>query len=452
MDRLVCAVAGVAMFLGLCAGTAAGQASRPAELTVDELKQMAKEVEADVAKLRGWEFKRPVKTDVRDEKQLREFIEKRLFEEELGGGRLEQTQAFLRMVGIIPADCDMRKTMIDVLLNQVGGFYDPPTQAFYMLKRGGVAYGPLVNRILIAHELTHALDDQYFDLDKLMKSREQSEDWSLAVGSLVEGSATQLMTAYTLRAMSGGKYDTSELAQVAKDEMARSRSFIEAPPYFRTLAATYLCGMSFVVRGRMTDFPDASAKAIRNDLLAAAKDPPVSSEQILHPDKYWNKRDRDEPVRFDDAAIEKLLADGTHLVVHRNTAGEILCAVATNDHDEPFNMAAGANPTYWTNEAATGWGGDRFYLLAAGATPEAAKELRDLRGVWITAWDTKSDRDEFVEDYEARRPNARRSHWKVGDRAAVFAIGFEPEEATVLQSKLNAEALRAAKDGKPWTP
>lgn len=427
------------------------QTSQPTSDGAEDLVAMAKEVEKDVAELRGWPFKRPVATDVRSEEQLRKFIEKRIFEEELGGGKLELTQAFLRLIGLIPRDCDMRKTMMDVLLNQIGGFYDPQTKAFYMLQRSGVSYGPLVNRILVAHELTHALDDQYLDLDKLIKSRAPTEDWSLTVGSVVEGSATQLMTAYAQRAMTSGKFDVNQLNQVAKDEMERSQSFLSAPPYFRTLVASYLCGMFFVVRGDVAQVANIDPETIQKNMLALAKDPPHSSEQIVHPEKYWDKAKRDAPVVFDDAAIEKLISGDGLVVIHRNTVGEIMCSLLTTDPDADFNIMLASNPQYWTNVAASGWGGDRFYLLATGKDEKsAAKDPREPRGVWLTAWDSAEDRDEFLDDYAVHRKDAKRGVWKVGDRLAVFTYGFADSELGRLRSALAADKIAARKDEKPW--
>ncbi len=438
----------------LSAASLAAQDSKPAapEYTKDELIQMAKEVEADVADLRGWKFKRPVKVDVRNESELRAFIEKRLFEEDMGNGKLEKVEAFLRLVGLIPKDCDLRKTMMDVLLNQVGGFYDPKTQAFYMLQRTGVSYGPFVNRILIAHELTHALDDQYMDLDRLMKSQQQTEDWSLAIGAVVEGSATQLMTAYSAKAMEGKKYDTAELTKVAQDEMRRSQAFLEAPPYFRTLIATYLCGMFFVVKGEMADIAGINPQAIQKNMLALAADPPQSSEQVLHPLKYWDKSKRDEPVRFDDDAIERVIAPQGWSVVHRDTLGEVFCAQLASDPDAEFNMMVAANPRYWTNDAAMGWGGDRLYLLARGTNqmPSAA-ELRDAKCVWITAWDTSIDRNEFIEDFKARRKDSSRRDWTIGDRVTVFAFGFSDAEFESMKTALTTDKLGAKSGKKTWS-
>ena len=307
----------------LLTAAAGAQDSKPAEMTDADLVKMAHEIEKEVEAIRGWKFKHEVKTAVYGEEQLRKFIEKRLFEEEMGGGKLEQTQAMLRMLGLIPADCDVRKTMMDVLLNQIGGFYDPPSRSFFMLKRSGVTYSPAFSRVLIAHELTHALDDQYVDLDKLLKGPDLTEDRGMAIGAVVEGSATQLMTVYMLRLMKSGKLDHDELGQVMKDEMAKSEVFTRAPRYFTTLLANYICGMYFVVNGDVQGLAGENGDAVADNVLKALKNPPQSAEQVLHPEKYWKKSLRDLPVVIDDGDVEKRLTGNGRFVVHKNTLGEL---------------------------------------------------------------------------------------------------------------------------------
>jgi hypothetical protein len=432
-------------------GKEAGGATK--SLVAPDLIKMAKEVEKEVEALRGWAFKHPVKTDVRTEAQLREFIETKLLEEQYGGGRLERIEAFLRMVGLIPRDCGLKQTIIDVLLNQVGGFYDHDTKAFYMLKREGVGYGPLLNRSLVAHELTHALDDQYVDLGKLMHP-ELDEDQAIAIGSIVEGSATVLMMRYMMRAMMSGEYDAAELAEVQRQEMERSQVFLQAPPYFTTLLANYLCGMQFITRGRpVVPGMEPYEKGVGDNMLAVCKNPPVSSEQILHPQKYWDAAERDEPVVVADGDLERLIQrDGLH-VVHKNTVGELLCSLLTSDENRELNIVTAGLPSYWTNEAATGWGGDRFFLLAEGKDAEsAASELRGLKGIWVTLWDTSDDRNEFVEEYEIERELDRRSVFRLGDRGAVFLFGFDAAQREALQRRFAQAPPAFTKGGRSWNP
>jgi len=431
---------------------AAPPATQPAALSRAELIRLAQQVQEEVAELRGWKFKQPVKTDIYSEAQLRRYIEKRIFEDQLGGGKLEQTEAFLRMVGLLPVDCDMRKVFLDVLLNQVGGFYDPRARTFYMLQRSGVDYGPFVNRMLIAHELTHALDDQYIDLDALEKSRELSEDWSLALGAVVEGSATVLMQHYWIRQQSSADFDPAQIGQILRSEMQRAEPLLTAPRYFSTLLANYLCGMTFIIRGDPATMVDPRAgPRVGQNVLAAAKHPPLSSEQILHPEKYWDTQQRDEPVVVDDADVERWLAAPGRFVVHKNTVGELLCALLTTPEDEPLDLFSAMSPSGWTNDAARGWGGDRFFLLAEGRdAAAAAKELKGLRGVWITLWDTADDRDEFVEDYAEFRPQRSRAAFKLGRRGTVFFYNFDGTEWAALRRTLETSPPKFTKGGKVW--
>jgi len=410
---------------------------------------LVEELQEEVEELRGWKFKHPVETGVCSEKRLREFIQKKAFEEEYGPDGLLRAQAFLRMVGLIPADCDLRQTILDVLLNQIGGFYDPTAKVLYVLDRSDIDYGPLLSRIIVAHELTHTLDDQYVDLDRLIKSRERTEDWSLTVGSVVEGSATALMMRYTLKAMNSGQYDPVQLIQLVRQEQERSRTFLEAPPYFSSLATMYMCGMSFLQGGASGP---AVPENVGQKLLQAAENPPVSTEQILHPEKYWNKAKRDYPVEVDEADVERLLRPlGLH-VVHKDTVGELLCALLTTDENRVLDMIMVSLPSYWTNEAATGWGGDRFFLLAEGKDAQAAKKnLKGLRGVWITLWDTAVDRREFVEDYALERELPARWAFELGDRGTVYLFGFDPAQREALQRRFERAPPAFRKDGKPWT-
>jgi hypothetical protein len=236
-----------------------------------------------------------------------------------------------------------------------------------------------------------------------------------------------------------------------KDEMAKSEAFLKAPRYFTTLLANYICGMYFVINDDMQALAEEGNKEVADNILKSLKDPPQSSEQIVHPEKYWRKSQRDLPVVIDDADVEKLLAADGRFVVHKNTVGEILCAQLAEDADRPMNLVLASLPTYWTNDAATGWGGDRFYLLAEGKDKStAAKELKGLKGVWITAWDTPDDREEFVDDYETERKLPSRRGFKLSPQVQVFTFGFQPKELAALEARFRADPPDMKTDGKWW--
>lgn len=418
----------------------------PQTFNRDELIRQSDDIQKEVAALRGWDFKHPVPTDVYDEAQLRKFIEKKLFEEQLGGGRLELTERFLHTVGLLPPGCDFRDTVMKVLLSQVGGFYDVDTKSFKMMQRG--APNQLINSVLVAHELTHALDDQYFDLGAYVKRSLQSEDESIAISSIIEGSATELMSRYMQVAMTKVDSDVEQMNSWMQAEMERSQTFMKSPPYFTTLIASYMMGMNFLLRGDLSTLTIPAAKQrIAADIKAAFKNPPLSSEQIIHPEKYWETADRDDPVTLDDAEFERQILAGLGKITHHNTVGEILCALLTSDADRQFDMMAAAAPDYWTTDGARGWGGDRFYLLDGG-DPKA----ENGRAVWITFWDTPTDRDEFMEDYASHRKDTERKAIRFGKRGVVFTFGFTAEQVSDVEKRLKAGQLRLAKGGKDWDP
>lgn len=425
------------------------------EATSAEARQKLAKVTADVAKqvekLRGWEFKQPVKTDFRTKGQLAEFLLNKI-DEQYGDAVLARKQAMLRMTGAIPSDCDLKQTIINVLTSQIGGFYEPKDRTFYVMIRESGTQKGAVGRILIAHELTHALDDQYVDLGSLMDKATESEDSELAIGAVVEGSATVLMTRYMVTPPFSTELDPAEMADTMQAEMKQTGVLAEAPRYFSLVLANYMCGMNFMLHGDPTGLAQPNvARQMRDSVLATAKDPPQSSEQILHPQKYWKAADRDDPVIVNDKVLETALtAAGLH-VIHKDTLGEMLCAVLTKPAGEPLDMIGSQFATYWTSEAATGWGGDRLMLCSDRAVDDdAANNLGTLSAVWVTAWDTNTDCDEFLDDYKSYRPQADRHVQRLGPRAAAFFYRLDEKQRQSLGERLSKATGLMSRDGKRW--
>jgi hypothetical protein len=432
------------------ANPAAPITAAPAAAT--DLIQVADEVARDVESLRGWKFKQPVKKQLVTEEQTRAWLEKEI-EKQAPPALLARKQAFLRMIGLLPPDCDLKKTLVTLLQGQIAGYYDPEAKTLSLVKRDSVPRSGFVERIMLSHELTHALDDQYADLTKLVEDHGgKTEDGDLVVASVFEGSATAEMMRYTPRLQMSGQFDISELLTYAKEEEGRNRTFLEAPRYFSVMLATYMCGMNFLARGNLASLL-MGEKDVGDDFLAAAKNPPRSTKQILHPEKYWENAKRDEPVLVADDDVKKMLAGGGRFVVHTDTLGEMLCAILASPKDAKPDVMSMAMASYWTNPAATGWGGDRFYLLAAGSGADAAaKSLKDLRGLWITLWDTAQDRDEFLHAFEQATLDPARAAVKWGSQGAVFFFNSTDAERKDLEAKLQKSPPKMTRDGKAWTP
>jgi len=436
--------------------TAAGATAATAS---DELAGVADEVAKEVEALRGWTFKQVVEKRFCTPQDAMAYVKKQV-DEQVPPERIRKIQAFLRTVGLLPPTCDLKKTLLGLLEEQVGGYYDTDTKALYLVTRDE-KLPELVVRIMLAHELTHALDDQHIGLEEFLKSLTgKSEDLDLVAASVAEGSATSLMTQYLARAQLSGRFNLAELQRYVVQEAERSKVFTSAPRHFSTILATYICGMQFLAKGNLLAAMLGDNRAVGRNLLAAAKDPPRSTEQILHPEKYWNPAARDDPVEVNDAAARKMLQRPGRWVVHTNTVGEMLCAVLTTTPDGQRNLLTMQMADAWTNRAAAGWGGDRFYLLASGPSAEAAgpvrirrdKTLAGLRGVWFTLWDTPEDRDEFVAAYE-RRPVARRgAAVLLGNLGAAWLFGFDNAEEKAIADRLKKAPPPMTRAGKPWAP
>ena len=401
---------------------------------IARLIEIAEEVQKEVEAIRGWKFKKPVKKGVHSAKELRGFLERKL-DEEWGGGKLERQQRMLRTLGFIPAGMDLRKTVIDVLMSQVGGFYDPERTAFFMMERAA-EMGEFLNRTMIAHELTHALDDQYYALDPRMKKRSKEHDASFAVGAVIEGSATCLMTRWG--AQHGKKWmNMAEMQKAMKRETEKAKVLINAPAYFGTLAARYMMGLHFLTKGKGQLV--AAQRSVADEVAAAMQKIPVSSEQILHPEKYWDAESIDLPVRLaDEKAYEaKLCEHFAAKVVERETLGEIHMALLGRSPKRKLRLELMGNVRSWTNRAAMGWGGDRVWLLdkanakgrdvAAGEGDQAQAPARGA--FWLTAWDTAKDAEEFEAAYSKHYSERTKAKLARHGRLLVIAYGFCADES-----------------------
>jgi len=414
------------------APTAAGQVEPPPapERTVDE-------VVSEVENLRGWTFKRPVKRERTSIEEAKRDLRLNL-ERTLPAERRALTRAFLATAGFIPPGLDIEATLLSLLEQQVAGYYQPETATLHLVQRPQ-RMPAFVERIVLVHELTHALDDQHADIRALTEpDAARTEDMDIVLTSLVEGSATSLMLQHMMRAQAAGQVNPGELMQYAAEEMERAKVFEALPRYFSALFGSYLVGAGFLAQGELASIltqPDN--RVIGERFLAARRALPLSSEQMLHPEKYWDPAQRDDPTAVDDAAVERWLAAPNRWVVHRDTLGELLTAVLTRSRDSKVAVDQLQTLAAWTNAAATGWDGDRFYLLASGADAiEAQRSLDNPRGVWITTWDSERDRDEFRAALEAGSVPAGTAAVPFGTTHAAVFFGLSDGEREGLIREL----------------
>ena len=336
-------------------------------------------IEAAVAEIRGLAFKRPVAVKVVTSAEARAHFTERaqkLWPKE----RVALDQAVYANLGLLPAGFDLLSSYLDLLEEQALGYYDPGSDTFFLVD---TAAGTETAPMLIAHELTHALDDQYFDLDALLAARQEDDDRSAALSALMEGSGTAVMTVFLAREMRAGRITMGAVRSLQETEVIRAERLKATPPVIqRSLLASYILGLSFLTRGNPARLAAGLDPA---DLAHAFSDPPQSTEQILHPEKYWQDAARDLPRRVSLPDLSRRLGAGWSLASH-GTLGELGLASLTGAPALDLASPEVLQVARWTTAAAAGAGGDLYHHYVSGARSVT---------VLATVWDTQRDAVEF---------------------------------------------------------
>jgi hypothetical protein len=350
--------------------------------------------------IRGLTFKRKVPVKVVDDVKARAYALAR-FKKMTPEAKIAADTRAYQLLGLVPAGTNILETMLDVLEEQAGGFYDPQSKSFYLLDdMPKVMTGPLTT-----HEMTHALEDQYYDIDGRIEKVLDDDDAAFAVAALAEGSASLTMTVAMVRAIASGAMEGAGLNAMAESEAGRAEKLDAMPGVLRRqLLGPYVLGALFLARGDLTTVAEGYPKA---DAKAAWDRMPRSSEQILHPEKYWDPARRDEPSAVTVPDPAKVLGEGWARagggVLGELTIGGLVGVSAPSSQDQ----AAMASATAWTNAAASGWGGDRFDLWTS---KDGAVVLL------VTRWDTPADAVEFERALKDASPSlkSRRAGSTVG--------------------------------------
>jgi hypothetical protein len=341
----------------------------------------------------GLRFKRPPKVETRSQGEVRQFLE-RTFNESQGAKDLAAKAAVYKRLGLIPDTLDVRKLFVNLLTEQIVGFYDPKTKVLYVVNgapREQVG-------VVVTHELVHALQDQYFNLDSL-QSVEGDDDRVAAAQAVLEGQAVyeqiNAMLGNDAASRIPGGWD--RVRQMIREEQSSMPVFAGAPMVIQEgLIFPYLSGAEFMRR----------FKARRPGQVPFG-DMPLSTEQILHEEAYLGAK-RDAPLRVQLPPLA-----GGAAATYENDLGEFETRLFLFQH---LRDQAGAV------RGAAGWGGDRYALVT---TP------RGDGFVWVTVWDTPVDAAEFndmlgqvVERRYAVRPAAgAASGGAPGSGAAPAATG-----------------------------
>jgi hypothetical protein len=246
-----------------------------------EFLRAADEVIAQMSQILDLPIKEPLKKSLRSKQEIRDYLIREEKSDKEDAERYADTKA-LEAFGLIPRGFPLDAFMLDVLTDQVAGLYDPKAKEFYIADW----ISPDEQRAVMAHELTHALEDQSFHIDPWIKAARPNDDAESAREAVSEGSALAAMVDYTLRDEKVGVRDLPDVSLLIRsgaiEEMDKDTNLANAPPYIRDdLLFPYLAG---------TNFSQQFLKAHAGwaDLKLLFQDPPVSTQQIIHPDLYLN--------------------------------------------------------------------------------------------------------------------------------------------------------------------
>ncbi len=291
----------------------------PAPATQADIEAAVADISDFVAQVEGEPFEHPVSVELLGEGDFQARLLDD-FDDDLD--MIQQQQVLYTALGLIPPGLDLVESMKSLLGAGVVGFYDPETGALVVR---GTGLTPYV-RTTIAHELTHALDDQYHDLDRPEYDDAQDEV-AFGFSAIVEGNARRVEAAYK------ASLSDDEQFQADAEELQLSQGFDfgSIPPVLvQMLAAPYQLGQTLVDR--------IVADRGNEGLAAALADPPHTSEQVIDPDAYESR----------ETAIDVPHPQAQGTVVDEGVVGELLIQLV-------LAPEIGGDDA---REAAEGWGGD----------------------------------------------------------------------------------------------
>jgi hypothetical protein len=370
MSKQINAVLALVILLCLCVGTlATGSHAQSAGARTAQNAAIIATTDAvlkETSELRELSIVRPVKSGAQSRSDIERMIIKNL-DTDTTPAEMHAAEVLLHIFGLAPKEFSYRPFLIKLLTEQVAGYYDPKAQEFYLadwIELEG-------QKPVMAHELTHALQDQHFNLKRFENWPKGDSDAELAAHALIEGDATLAMTLYL------AKHPMVALAFIrsVQGQQISSEQFKKAPRVLReSLMFPYEQGSNWATqvyrRGGWELVSQAYTKL------------PQSSEQILHPEKYFAS---EAPMKVTVPDLKAQLGPKWKLI-DTDVNGEWGFYLIL---DEYINSATESK------RAAAGWGGDKFVLYEAAGSG-------DVFVAQFTNWDTAADAREFFDAYLKR--------------------------------------------------
>lgn len=353
----------------------------------DELFKSIDEILAFVSKDTGLPIKHPVKREL----ATREFVEKYLeqhMKEDKDQQRLERSEASLKKFRLLPRDFELRSFLLEMLKEQVAGFYDPKTKTMYLLDW----VEPEAQKTVLAHELTHALQDQNFGMEKWMEAGEGSKDLQKdmerderqsAREAVLEGQGMIGMIDYMMAPQGLKVTDAPQLVEAMRAGMSsaapNSPTFNKAPKFLQdVMIFPYSDGMNFELQVLLK-------KGVAGGFAGVLQNPPTTTRNIMEPQTYL----ANEPMpEIKVADVDGLLGKSWQRWDY-GYMGEYDVALLMKQW---FN-----NKT--ADEVSPGWRGG-YYLAYRKNDKKVAKDARvapeDLAMTYISKWESPAKARAFA--------------------------------------------------------
>lgn len=316
------------------------------------------------SKIRNLNSKVSVPCSVENKEQIENFLID-IIDKEVGEKYLKKMGALYKKLNLIPKDSNYKKLLISLYKDQVAGYYDNYNKRYVM-----ASWMPAVMQLPVAvHEQTHAIQDQYFDLTSFLDLEVMTTDEAMARQALVEGEASAVMSDYTNKML--GKESLINTENIndliignlfSLNLIASQKNDVSSILQF--MIFSYTSGLHFVhemIKGKSYD--------VLNKIY---QEPPSSTEEILHPEKYLVKN---ENFKIDlEILIKKFKLEKENILTN-DTLGEFFLNVFL----EKNKVSA-----MYKTKASSGWAGDKVILL----------NNNDL--YWFILWDSEKERQEFL--------------------------------------------------------
>ncbi len=383
------------------------QAAVAQDQSAQDILAQADQIFQQMSQITGLPIKSPVKKQIVSRKEIEKYLAAKIHEE-VKPEELHAQQALLRVLGVVPGDFDLEKFLINFYTEQAAGFYDPKQKTMFIAD-----WSPADTQALIlSHELTHALQDQSWDLQGYLEGARADDDATAARQAVVEGEATVAMFQRMVGGLTVDQMPSlSDLMDaVVHQQFDEYPTYSNAPFFFRMQATfPYVQGAGFIQAG-------LKGGGWKN-LDQFFQHPPESTQEIFDPKRYFDRQPLPGIALPQPPAFEGI--PGMRLL-HENQMGELgfyslVGQLISEDEAKSLSPA---------------WAADRYLLYERSGGKDYALVAR-------VQWSDPKAAQQFFQDYSAILSHRYSELAKDKRSSAEAFIASTPEGAVILLLKGN---------------